>query len=386
MYGTIKKMETLSAKPVSIASSNTTSNPSAINNISMSTPWLHGDLTPADAELTLQNANAGDGDFLVTLRGIDEYIMFLIYKGKPTRHLFKKENGVFIVNNLTLGTASTIQQAIDIMYKPLKGWPVLLQRGITRIPSSGGAAPTPVPSSTPAFVSQLFPAAQPVVSNIPSSHLPTSNLPTSNLPTSNLPTSNLPNSQLPTSHLPTSNLPTSNLPTSHLPTATTHYPPWLHVGIQSAAAEILLKNALSSDGDFLVALRDGVEYVLYVMYKGEPTKHKFRTENGFLLVNKLALGASTTIEEAIDVLSEPLAGWPIALQKGLAYVPKQEPLVQVSTPAPENPVPNAVNTTGKTRPVVPPLTLESVTQPVVKPVLILLRRVRIIDMTSVIFP
>lgn len=59
----------------------------------------------------------------------------IVYKGKPTHHTLRPgPDGAFTVNKLPCGGAQSIAEVIDYFSRPVKGWPVVLKRGIPRDP------------------------------------------------------------------------------------------------------------------------------------------------------------------------------------------------------------------------------------------------------------
>lgn len=121
----------------------------------------------------MKEGHASDGDFLVRLRdpGSADYILVLIFKGKPTHHLMhKNEQGQWTINKKVYVEEGTIEgvskqgrrkgrnsvvqstpivvstrfliqfptrrpcvplfQVIAALKKPVQGWPIVLQTGI----------------------------------------------------------------------------------------------------------------------------------------------------------------------------------------------------------------------------------------------------------------
>lgn len=97
----------------------------------MAPTYLFGDLSRVDAEAEVEKAGLEDGNFMVRSRaaGKPGYVLCVVYKGKPTHHLMvPNEEGLITVNKKTYGGAKTLEQIIEVLRKPARGWPVPLKK------------------------------------------------------------------------------------------------------------------------------------------------------------------------------------------------------------------------------------------------------------------
>lgn len=94
-------------------------------------------------------------------------------------------------------------------------------------------------------------------------------------------------------------------------------PVWLHGDLTREKTEELIKAAGLDDGRFLVRSRTKKdEYVLCVVFKGNPTHHLMqKNENGVMCINKKPYGGHKTAEGLISQLESKTAGWPVMLDK-----------------------------------------------------------------------
>eukprot|EP00039_Didymoeca_costata_P018413 m.333341 g.333341 ORF g.333341 m.333341 type:complete len:394 (-) comp17127_c0_seq1:92-1273(-) len=106
----------------------------------MAPSWLHSKLSREDTEALISEAGQDDGRFLVRTRKKDEYVLCVVYKGKPTHHLIVKgEDGIFLINKKTYGGHSTIKALIEQLSKKTPGWPVPLDKPVKRKEAEGDA-------------------------------------------------------------------------------------------------------------------------------------------------------------------------------------------------------------------------------------------------------
>eukprot|EP00055_Hartaetosiga_balthica_P012372 m.59858 g.59858 ORF g.59858 m.59858 type:complete len:376 (-) comp7925_c0_seq5:1556-2683(-) len=98
-------------------------------------PWLHMDCASKRAsEERLIKAkevlHGKDGLFFVrprrTTEDNNEYVMVILYKGKPTHHLLTKKSIYWLVNDKQYGEFETLEELVFGLSKPQKGFPVVL--------------------------------------------------------------------------------------------------------------------------------------------------------------------------------------------------------------------------------------------------------------------
>jgi hypothetical protein len=226
---------------------------------------------------------SSDGKFLVREReGIPgQFVLSLVYKGKPTHHLIAPNpDGLLLINKKQYGNWSTPQQLVAGLSSAAKlpqGWPIPLSHPVPTASSSASHAPAAV-----------------VVPPTPPHVAPTT-------------TASAAGVKLPA------------------PAKTRAPPPWFHGNLEREDAEALMMANLT-DGRFLVRLRAEVpsDYVLGLVYKGKATHHLVqKNADGVLLVNKKQYGTHSTIEALIDALSSstPPPGWPLRLGPAIPAAP-----------------------------------------------------------------
>lgn len=96
-------------------------------------PWLHNKITREDAEALVTEAGLDDGRFLLRTREgkKGEYVLCVVYKGKPTHHLCSKnEEGLYAVNKKTYGGHEKISALVAQLSKKTAGWPVPLDKPV----------------------------------------------------------------------------------------------------------------------------------------------------------------------------------------------------------------------------------------------------------------
>lgn len=83
----------------------------------------------------LRQVQAEEGDFLVRTKdnNTETYTLVVMYKGRVTHHEVKEnaENASFTVNRSPCGNSKNIADVVSYFQKPVKGWPVVLKRGIS---------------------------------------------------------------------------------------------------------------------------------------------------------------------------------------------------------------------------------------------------------------
>lgn len=138
-----------------------------------------------------------------------------------------------------------------------------------------------------------------------------------------------------------------------------HNPPYLFRGINRKEADSILKRAKAADGDFLVRVKneERLEYVLAVVFQGNPTHHAIgQGPDGALMINKQPCGGARSLHAVITYLSDSPPSWPVPLKQGI-----DRDSVDVTAPAPaadggdtdtlgHNPTPKATQSTSKVGP------------------------------------
>jgi hypothetical protein len=121
--------------------------------------WLHGPLTKEAAEALLAQAalddevGRSDGRFLVWERSgprtVTEYVVSVIFKGKPTHHMVvSRDDGVLTINQQSFGDRRTITDLVKTLGHKQKGWPVALNMPVLvpdvsdPVPTSAAAQPS----------------------------------------------------------------------------------------------------------------------------------------------------------------------------------------------------------------------------------------------------
>lgn len=111
--------------------------------------WLHDTMSKEDANELITNAGLDDGRFFVRRRGSDfpdDYVMCVVYRGRPTHHLIQQDGGVLNINKKPLGNCTTLADLVDHLRSPRPGaWPV----GLTdHVPNGKPSAAASAPKST----------------------------------------------------------------------------------------------------------------------------------------------------------------------------------------------------------------------------------------------
>ena len=220
-----------------------------------SAAWLVGDISREESEAKLTAAGGDDGCFVVRTRPgkPGHYVIAVIFKGKPTHHMVApNESGTLTANKKAFGDHTTIEALIAQLGKKQPGWPVPLNK-----PAGGAGAGAG--AGAPATPKQASAGSSGDAS-------------------------------------------------------------WLHsysAAFGRPQVESKLTKAGLDDGRFLVRSREAKgEYVLSVVFRGNPTHHLIKTgPDGKLVVNKKTFGDSTSIEQLVETLSSKQPGWPIPLDK-----------------------------------------------------------------------
>jgi len=128
----------------------TTSKPKAASTKSSSgggEDFLHPPMTKAEADELMKGDGAlSDGKFFIRSRGDefpDNFVMCVVYKGRPTHHLITKKEGVYIINKSSTGGSKNMSSLVEYLRVPNRqGWPVPLADHV----SSGGAKKESTPA------------------------------------------------------------------------------------------------------------------------------------------------------------------------------------------------------------------------------------------------
>lgn len=226
----------------------------------MAPSWLHPASTARDAvEAKLASAGGDNGTFLVRKRENEgEWVLSVTFRGKPTHHLCNMVGGKVMINKKNVADAGTIEEAIARLTKdPLPpGWPVKLLKGCNTdgssgAPGSGGGGAAARKASKRSSVSGGG-------------------------------------------------------------------KPWLSGPMAKDAASNFLKTKSNGDeGDFFVRPRGADHpdnYVVCVIYKGNPTHHLVTKADGKFLINNKPTGSST-LAGMIKKLSSKQPYWPVPLSE-----------------------------------------------------------------------
>jgi len=114
--------------------------------------WLHNKISREDTEELVKAAGLDNGRFLVRTREgkPGEYVLCVVFKGKPTHHLIgKNPDGNLTVNKKTFGGHKKIADLISELSSKTAGWPVALDKPVNR-EGADSAAPKVAAKKTPA--------------------------------------------------------------------------------------------------------------------------------------------------------------------------------------------------------------------------------------------
>ena len=246
--------------------------------------WLHGGIGKDTAEDLVNSDGGGDGTFLIWERSKTEYAMTVIYRGKPTHHLIKKDQATkeYMVGKTKFAGVKNLYKLVEkLSGPPSKTWPVQLQDGV-RIPP-GGESPQ----------------------NKFWERMSTRKKSTKKSKEADAP-------------------PPSQKTSEPAGSGSTTSPEWLHGELSKTEAETLVMSGDASDGTYLVWERSSAPaaYGLTVIYNGKATHHAIsRTDQvksgGSFVVNKKPIvtgDAATTLVGVVTALQGgKLRGWPVAL-------------------------------------------------------------------------
>ena len=95
---------------------------------------LHNHMINDEAGKILTNVGLMDGRFLVRKReNPNEFVLSVVYKGKPSHHLIKKNTrGILTIGTKEYGLHTELSELIKFLSKPVKGWPVPLDKSIPK--------------------------------------------------------------------------------------------------------------------------------------------------------------------------------------------------------------------------------------------------------------
>lgn len=127
-----------------------------------SSSWLAGPISRDEAEAAVADGGKKDGNYVVRTRPgkANEYVLCVVYKGKPTHHLIApNDQQQLCVNKKPFGGHSSIESLIGQLQTKTDGWPLPLSG--PKNPSKV-AAPAPV-EPAPAPIREPAPKAAPVV-------------------------------------------------------------------------------------------------------------------------------------------------------------------------------------------------------------------------------
>lgn len=133
--------------------------------------WLHGSLSKEEATEVMNKAGCEPNQFFLRTREgkKDEYVVCVVYKGKPTHHLMAKnpDTGIFMINKKSFGDFKTMPALVERLQKPAPGWPVPLTNPVSNgeEPAAEPEAPEPEPDAAVEEPKQA--AAEPAATQAP---------------------------------------------------------------------------------------------------------------------------------------------------------------------------------------------------------------------------
>ena len=251
--------------------------------------WLFGAMEKTEVEPLIKgNAGGADGSFMVRERGDEypgQYVLSVMYKGKPTHHLVAKKNGSYVAGKSAFGQQDTVQSLVAHLSSKVPKWPVPLTH-----PVSGGLANRGINATLP-------PADAPIAEDEGEGGTPAD--------------SPIKNSDEPKN--------AAGVMMPPPPPPPPDMPPWTYGIVTREMAEELIQTYAKENGDFLIRTRSHSEekYTMVLRYKGRPTHHMLElTAEGKFSINRKPFDAST-LEELVELLSKPLKGWPTPLLTGI---------------------------------------------------------------------
>eukprot|EP00045_Choanoeca_perplexa_P011891 m.127608 g.127608 ORF g.127608 m.127608 type:complete len:627 (+) comp15805_c0_seq1:75-1955(+) len=229
----------------------------------MAPKWLFDKITKEQAEELIMNAGGKDGRWLVrprpTANGTGDYVLSLVFKGKPTHHLIQKRpDGVYTINKKAYGEPKTVTEAMKLLAaeSPPPGWPVRLTD-----PCVNPNARASVRSNAGSRGGSQRGSRR----------------------------------------------------------GSQRAPAWMHKPMSKADADKLLLSSEPTEGKFFVRGRGPEhpgEYVLTVFYKGKPTQHLLKQpgKGKEYQVNNNVCPSCTTLGQAVKLLRAPHKFWPVPLK------------------------------------------------------------------------
>jgi len=249
--------------------------------------WLFGTMEKTEVETLIKgNAGGADGSFMVRERGDEfpgQYVLSVMYKGKPTHHLMAKKNGSYIAGKLAFGQQDTVQSLVAHLTSKVPKWPVPLTN-----PVSGGLASRGITATLP-------PVDAPIAEDDAEVGAPSAT------PTA------VPAAAASPAYAPPPPPPPPDMP------------PWVYGIVTRELSEELVQEYAKENGDFLIRTRSHTEekYTMVLRYKGRPTHHMVELNaEGKFVINRKPFDAST-LEELVELLTKPYKGWPTPLLTGI---------------------------------------------------------------------
>eukprot|EP00038_Savillea_parva_P003130 m.121308 g.121308 ORF g.121308 m.121308 type:complete len:979 (-) comp11080_c0_seq1:100-3036(-) len=238
-------------------------------------PWLHDApmSNPAAGDLVSANGT-GDGTYFVRPREGQpgQYVLCVVYKGKPTHHLMVEIDGTWVVNKKKYGDFSTMDALITALQSGnVPKWPVPLKHMVTQKTTTTDTSAAPSSSSSSAQASTSGDGGGGAEGFTEDQYYHKKTL--------------------------------SKTESGNLVTA-----------------------ADKGDGTFLVYDHSVPgQYILCVVYKGKPTHHLIMEADGKLLINKKAYVEASSLNQLVTGLSKPgVPKWPVPLSHNVAP-PKVDP-------------------------------------------------------------
>eukprot|EP00038_Savillea_parva_P028596 m.65998 g.65998 ORF g.65998 m.65998 type:complete len:604 (-) comp8329_c0_seq1:177-1988(-) len=118
----------------------------------MAPSWMHGGIPREQAE---ELVGTEDGTFLVRQRlkkgGVTadgEYILSVVFKGKPTHHAIKaNDDGILCINGKPHGKTNDIEKLVGFLDRKRPGWPVALDKPVAATTSSNDTDANATPAA-----------------------------------------------------------------------------------------------------------------------------------------------------------------------------------------------------------------------------------------------
>jgi hypothetical protein len=198
-------------------------------------------------------------------------VMCVVFKGKPTHHLIvPNSEGMLTINKKTFKDAKTLKDLITALRQKQPGWPVAL---VKPIKNGKGSASKPVAAGA-------APKAKVKKSSV------------------------------------SSTTSSGGKKDSSKKSLKKKSPAWLHGPISKEEADELLLAHSKEDGTYLVRSREGkkTEFVLGVIFKGKPTHHLIKKDEGMYKINNKAYGEHSKVSQLIELLQKKgTPKWPVPL-------------------------------------------------------------------------